>query len=127
MQEEIFGPILPVLTFESLDEAETFITDRPTPLALYIFSRIAQFSSALCVTCPLAAAASTTRLCTWLRAIWALVAWVRAVWGGTMDARASIRLATKKSIVNKATWLDVPFRYAPYASWKHKFVRMFVH
>ena len=33
----------------------------------------------------------------------------------------------KKSIVNKATWLDVPFRYAPYASWKHKFVRMFVH
>lgn len=39
MQEEIFGPILPVLTFESLDEAETFITDRPTPLALYIFSQ----------------------------------------------------------------------------------------
>ena len=37
MQEEIFGPILPVLTFESLDEAEAFITDRPTPLALYIF------------------------------------------------------------------------------------------
>lgn len=35
MQEEIFGPILPVLTFESLDEVETFITDRPTPLALY--------------------------------------------------------------------------------------------
>ena len=39
MQEEIFGPILPVLTFENLDEAETFITDRPTPLALYIFSQ----------------------------------------------------------------------------------------
>lgn len=39
MQEEIFGPILPVLTFESLDEAEAFITDRPTPLALYIFSQ----------------------------------------------------------------------------------------
>ena len=34
---------------------------------------------------------------------------------------------TLKSIVHKATWLDVPFRYAPYASWKHKFVRMFVH
>ena len=39
MQEEIFGPILPVLTFESLDEAEAFITNRPTPLALYIFSQ----------------------------------------------------------------------------------------
>ena len=39
MQEEIFGPILPVLSFESLDEAEAFITNRPTPLALYIFSQ----------------------------------------------------------------------------------------
>ena len=39
MQEEIFGPILPVLTFESLDEAEAFITNHPTPLALYVFSQ----------------------------------------------------------------------------------------
>lgn len=39
MQEEIFGPILPVLTFESLDEVEAFIANRPTPLALYVFSQ----------------------------------------------------------------------------------------
>ena len=34
MQEEIFGPILPVLTLESLDEAEAFIANRKTPQAL---------------------------------------------------------------------------------------------
>jgi aldehyde dehydrogenase (NAD+) len=39
MQEEIFGPILPVLTYSSLEEALNFINRRDKPLALYIFSR----------------------------------------------------------------------------------------
>ncbi|MBL9135069.1 MAG: aldehyde dehydrogenase [Verrucomicrobiales bacterium] len=39
MQEEIFGPILPVVDIESVDEAVTFLRDRPTPLALYLFTR----------------------------------------------------------------------------------------
>lgn len=38
MQEEIFGPILPILTYENLDEVVAFINDRPTPLSLYLFS-----------------------------------------------------------------------------------------
>ena len=37
MQEEIFGPILPVLTYRTLDEAIAFIKARPHPLALYYF------------------------------------------------------------------------------------------
>ncbi len=38
MQEEIFGPIVPVLTYDSLDEVIGYIADRPKPLALYIYS-----------------------------------------------------------------------------------------
>jgi aldehyde dehydrogenase (NAD+) len=38
MQEEIFGPILPVLTVEGPEEAKAFITARPKPLALYVFA-----------------------------------------------------------------------------------------
>lgn len=38
MQEEIFGPLLPVLTYRSLDEAIHFIRSLPNPLALYLFS-----------------------------------------------------------------------------------------
>ena len=37
MQDEIFGPILPVLPYASLDEAIAFVNDRPRPLALYYF------------------------------------------------------------------------------------------
>lgn len=38
MQEEIFGPILPILTVKSLDEGINFINEREKPLALYVFS-----------------------------------------------------------------------------------------
>ena len=39
MQEEIFGPVLPVLTYDTIEEAETFIRDREKPLALYLFTK----------------------------------------------------------------------------------------
>lgn len=39
MQEEIFGPILPVLGYTSLDEALALLRERPTPLALYLFTK----------------------------------------------------------------------------------------
>lgn len=38
MQEEIFGPLLPVVTVDSIDAAIEFVNDRPKPLALYVFS-----------------------------------------------------------------------------------------
>ncbi|MGZ4138279.1 MAG: aldehyde dehydrogenase family protein [Actinomycetota bacterium] len=39
MQEEIFGPILPVMTVRDLDAAISFVNARPKPLSLYVFSR----------------------------------------------------------------------------------------
>jgi aldehyde dehydrogenase (NAD+) len=38
MQEEIFGPVVPVLTYNSIDEVISYIADRPKPLALYVYS-----------------------------------------------------------------------------------------
>lgn len=38
MEEEIFGPVLPIITYKQLDEAVRLINDRPKPLALYIFA-----------------------------------------------------------------------------------------
>lgn len=45
MTEEIFGPILPLYTYADEDEALKFINDRPTPLALYVFTSNDRFSS----------------------------------------------------------------------------------
>uniref|UniRef100_A0A2I3RXM3 Aldehyde dehydrogenase family 3 member A2 n=2 Tax=Pan TaxID=9596 RepID=A0A2I3RXM3_PANTR len=38
MQEEIFGPILPIVPVKNVDEAINFINEREKPLALYVFS-----------------------------------------------------------------------------------------
>jgi aldehyde dehydrogenase (NAD+) len=39
MQDEIFGPVLPVLTYQTPEEAVNFVRARPPPLALYVFAR----------------------------------------------------------------------------------------
>ncbi|HXO84991.1 MAG TPA: aldehyde dehydrogenase family protein, partial [Gemmatimonadales bacterium] len=41
MREEIFGPVLPILSYRRLDEAIAFINARPKPLAAYVFTRSA--------------------------------------------------------------------------------------
>lgn len=47
MQEEIFGPILPVISYESFDEAIDFINKRPKPLVIYYFGEDKQERKAL--------------------------------------------------------------------------------
>ena len=51
MQEEIFGPILPVLTWEKLDEAIEFVRSRPKPLALYLFTESKAAEDAVLGSC----------------------------------------------------------------------------
>jgi aldehyde dehydrogenase (NAD+) len=43
LNEEIFGPVLPVITYRTPEEALTFINARPKPLALYIFTQEKKF------------------------------------------------------------------------------------
>ncbi len=47
MDEEIFGPLLPILTFGRVSEAVDFINGRPKPLALYVFSRSKEFQQTI--------------------------------------------------------------------------------
>ena len=47
MQEEIFGPILPLLPFDTLEEAVSFVQDRPRPLALYLFTKSREVERAI--------------------------------------------------------------------------------
>ena len=127
MQEEIFGPILPVLTFESLDEAEAFITDRPTPLALYIFSQDRAVQQRFVRYVPFGGGCVNDTIMHLATSHMGFGGMGASGMGQYHGRESFDTFSHKKSIVNKATWLHVPFRYAPYASWKHKFVRMFVH
>ncbi len=47
MRDEIFGPILPVLTYSEIDEAIEYVNDHPRPLALYLFTKSDQITDAI--------------------------------------------------------------------------------
>ncbi|MBO5009940.1 MAG: aldehyde dehydrogenase [Clostridia bacterium] len=114
MQEEIFGPLLPVLTFESYDELISLLNDKPKPLALYIFSEdksaIKKITSRVrygggCVNDVVIHLATSEMG----------FGGVGESGMGAYHGRVGFDTFThKKSIVDKKTWLDLPMRYQPY-------------
>ena len=114
MAEEIFGPILPVLTYRDEDEIFALLGDRPKPLALYIFSRdssvIRRVTSRLsfgggCVN-DVVIHLATSRL---------PFGGVGESGMGSYHGRDGFEaFSHTKSIVYKKTWIDLPMRYQPY-------------
>ena len=111
MQEEIFGPIFPVLTFKKIDEVITFVTDREKPLALYYFGTNGDYvlrhtsSGGACVN----------------DVIMHIVNHQTPFGGvgnsgmGSYHGKESfLAFSHRRSVVNTPTWVDMPFRYMPY-------------
>ncbi|PSO48111.1 MAG: aldehyde dehydrogenase family protein [Cyanobacteria bacterium SW_9_44_58] len=122
MQEEIFGPILPILEYDELESAIAQINERPKPLALYLFSKdknkqnqILQETSAGGVT---------------LNDTIIHIASTELPFGGVGESgmgayhgKASFDTFTHyKSVTNRKFWLDIKLRYPPYAG-KFKFLK----
>ncbi len=123
MAEEIFGPVLPVLTVPDLDAAIRFVNARPKPLALYVFSRddgnvrrvLDQTSSGgACVNDCLSHLLADT-----------------LPFGGVGDSgmgayhgQSSFDTFTHyKSVLNRPTYVDPKLRYPPYDANKLKWVK----
>ena len=96
MQEEIFGPIFPILPVDSMAEAEEFIRKREKPLALYLFTQNKALAERFLDMYPLAAAASTIRLSILQQAEWALAALAAAAWAAITERKALKPLAMKR-------------------------------
>lgn len=114
MQEEIFGPILPVLTFETYDELYALLNGKPKPLALYIFSqdgrRVKEATARLsygggCVN------DTVIHLATSAMAFGGVG---ESGMGGYHGRAGFEAFSHTKSIVSKRTWMDLPMRYQPY-------------
>lgn len=126
MQEEIFGPVLPVMEYEDLDQVISFIQKRPHPLALYVFSskrsNIRKIHSSLifgggCVN----------------DGIMHLVSHALP-FGGVGDSglgsyhgkRTFLDFSHEKGILEHSTWLDITLRAAPYGK-KEKIIKTMLH
>lgn len=127
MQEEIFGPVLPVITYKSLDEVERFIMDRPTPLALYIFSEDRAVQQRFTRYVPFGGGCVNDCIMHLATSHMGFGGMGESGMGQYHGRESFDTFSHKKSIVSKATFFDAPFRYAPYAGWKDAFVRFFVH
>lgn len=126
MQEEIFGPLLPLMTFETPEEVEAFVQARPRPLACYLFTRDRgteqRFMSLLsfgggCVNDTVIHLAVPELP----------FGGVGNSGMGAYHGRTGFETFTHaKSILRKGTWLDLPFRYQPYSRFKALVLRLFL-
>lgn len=114
MQEEIFGPILPVLSYSSEAEAIDIVKQYPKPLALYVFTGDEQFEQAVLQSCSFGGGAVNDAV-TQMGNHHLPFGGVGNSGMGSYHGKASFDTFTHyKSIMKKQSWLDVPLRFAPY-------------
>ena len=126
MQEEIFGPVLPVLEFEDIGQAEQFILDRPRPLALYLFSRDKGVQRRILKRVPFGGGCVNDTIMH--------LANPRLPFGGIGNSgmgryhgRYSFdTFSHTKGIVHTSCRLDLPLRYAPYSDASKRLFRLFL-
>lgn len=126
MKEEIFGPILPILSVSSIEEACSFVKRHPKPLALYLFTS-EQATEDRCLGTLSFGGGCVNDTIIHLATSEMGFGGVGESGMGSYHGRKSFEtFSHEKSIVKKFTWLDLPMRYQPYNKIKEKLVRMFV-
>lgn len=114
MEEEIFGPVLPVLTYEKLPEAIEVVNSRSKPLSLYLFSKNKEAEAMIIEKCSFGGGA--------INDVLAHLGNHHLPFGGVGNSgigayhgkQSFDTFSHTKSIMKKPFWLDIPFRYAPY-------------
>jgi aldehyde dehydrogenase (NAD+) len=126
MQEEIFGPILPVMTFHDLSEVITYVNRHEKPLALYLFTRSKKAERRVLASCSFGGGCINDTIIHLATSAMGFGG-VGGSGMGSYHGRDSFELFThRRSIVKKYNWIDLPFRYQPYSWWKSALVRMFL-
>ena len=113
MQEEIFGPLLPLIPFDRLDEAIAVINSREKPLALYYFGRQKGAREALGRTT--SGGACVNDVLVHLGNPHLPFGGVgRSGMGRYHGRRSFLTFSNERSVVRTPTWCDLPMRYAPF-------------
>ena len=127
MQEEIFGPILPVLTFKSLDACIERIRSQEKPLALYLFSQNKAVIRKVLHSCSFGGGCINDTIMH-VSSLYLPFGGVGNSGIGQYHGKAGFDLFShSRSILKTAANLEVPLRYPPFTEWKDKLVRKFLH
>ena len=123
MQEEIFGPILPILTVPNVEGAIRFISARPRPLALYLFTRSKADERAVFARCHFGGGCVNDTIIHLATHEMGFGGVGQSGMGSYHGKRSFETFSHEESIVKKALWLDLPFRYRPYTKEKERIIR----
>ncbi|MCR0204856.1 aldehyde dehydrogenase [[Clostridium] innocuum] len=126
MQEEIFGPLLPVLTFTSLDEVIQILLDKEKPLALYLFTKNKKAEHKVLSTLSFGGGCINDTIIHLATSAMGFGGVGQSGMGSYHGRESFKTFSHNKSIVKKANWIDLPFRYHPYTKCKDRLVRMFL-
>jgi len=125
MQEEIFGPILPVITFDELPQAVQMIRRHPYPLSLYVFTKRASTRKLFEEQVRFGGGCINNTL-VHLTNPELPFGGIGPSGSGRYHGRYSFEAFTHpKGIMRSATWLDVPIKYPPFKK-KLKYVKMLI-
>ena len=126
MQEEIFGPLLPVLEIPTLDKMIEFVNDRPKPLALYIFAHDTEVVDQV-LDQTSSGGVSVNDVIMHMVSPNLPFGGVGSSGMGNYHGEASFRTFTHaKSVLRKSTLVDIPLRYAPYTDSKIKWIKRLI-
>ena len=114
MKEEIFGPILPILTYKNETEIDAIISRFEKPLALYIFTENHAFSKQIIQKYSFGGGCINDTMIHFANKRLPFGGVGHSGIGAYHGEMSFDTFSHKKSIVKKANWLDLPMRYAPY-------------
>ncbi|WP_417415364.1 aldehyde dehydrogenase family protein [Hoeflea sp.] len=125
MREEIFGPVLPIVTYRSIDEAISFITSRPKPLALYLFAKSGEIRDQV-IERTSSGGACINDVVMHLAVPELPFGGVGASGMGAYHGRTSFdTFSHARSVLTKSEHFDVPLRYPPYSKRKLGWLKWF--
>lgn len=126
MQEEIFGPVLPILTYDSIGQATAKINSMPHPLALYIFTSNKTIAKQVTSRCGFGGGCINDVVIHLATSEMGFGGFGESGMGSYHGKDGFDTFSHYKSIVDKKTWLDLPMRYQPYKKIYEKLLRIFL-
>ncbi len=126
MQEEIFGPLMPILTYDSLDEAIRKINAMAHPLALYIFTSSKETARKVTARCQFGGGCVNDTIIHLATSEMGFGGFGESGMGSYHGKEGFDTFSHYKSIVDKKTWLDLPMRYQPYKEFNRKLLHIFL-
>ena len=114
MQEEIFGPILPILTFDCYDDVYSLLANKQKPLALYLFTQDKKRMKEVTEHCSYGGGCINDTIIHLATNEMGFGGVGESGMGSYHGKAGFDAFSHEKSMVDKKTWIDLPMRYQPY-------------